>query len=94
MWRKTRFIARTAGSLVQASSAIPVGDGIRGGNTAPRLASTQEIQPDPVERDEETMTETSRTDDDPVRDAFRQVLDGSDKDMDEDDEDEIVWNLK
>ena len=34
------------------------------------------------------MTErTSRTDDDPVGDAFRQVLDA-----DLDDDDEIVWN--
>jgi len=40
------------------------------------------------ERDEDAMTErTSRTDDDPVGDAFRQVLDA-----DLDDDDEIVWN--
>lgn len=51
-------------------------------------------QPDTVERDDDAMTETSRTDDDPVGDAFRQVLDGSDRDIDidEDQDDEIVWN--
>lgn len=41
------------------------------------------------------MTETSRTDDDPVGDAFRQALDGSDAGVEieeEEQEDEIVWN--
>lgn len=42
------------------------------------------------EAEEDTRTEFSRTTDDPVGDAFRQVLDSN---SDEDDEeDEIVWN--
>jgi protein SMG7 len=52
-----------------------------------------------VETDEDAMTETtSRTDDDPVGDAFRKALNGSDGEGDDDDdevqEDEIVWNPK
>lgn len=46
--------------------------------------------------DDDAMTDTGRTDDDPVEDAFRQVLnnhDSSENDGVEDgDEDEIVWN--
>lgn len=41
--------------------------------------------------DEDAMTETT----DPVGDAFRQALDGSDKDVEEDnddEDDEIVWD--
>lgn len=39
------------------------------------------------------MTDITRTDDDPVRDAVQKALDGSDIGIDEDDEqeDEIVW---
>lgn len=37
-----------------------------------------------ADRDEDTVSVTTRTDDDPVRDAFHHVLDGSD-------DDEIVW---
>lgn len=40
--------------------------------------------------EDDNMTETSRTDDDPVGDAFREALNGSDGDEDEQ-EDEIVW---
>jgi protein SMG7 len=50
-----------------------------------------------VETDEDAMTETtSRTDDDPVGDAFRKALNGSDGEGDDDEvqEDEIVWNPK
>jgi hypothetical protein len=45
----------------------------------------------PKDRDEDAMTEnTSRTDDDPVGDAFRHALDA---DLEDDDgDDEIVWN--
>jgi protein SMG7 len=44
------------------------------------------------ERDEDAMTEnTSRTDDDPVGDAFRHALD-ADLEDDDDGNDEIVWN--
>ena len=53
----------------------------------------------PYQREEDAMTETtSRTDDDPVGDAFRKVVDGdgaSDSIIDDDDDnDEIVWNLR
>lgn len=47
-----------------------------------------------VSREEDAMTVST---DDPVRDAFRKVLDGSDLDSSEsheDDGDEIVWDLK
>ncbi|EED79786.1 predicted protein [Postia placenta Mad-698-R] len=51
------------------------------------------VQEPPVaESDDDSMAETSRTDDDPVGDAFREALNGSDGE-DEDDQDEIVWNL-
>jgi protein SMG7 len=52
----------------------------------------QSNQSDIGDREDDAMT--YRTDDDPVGDAFRQVLDGSDRDIDIDDdqEDEIVWN--
>jgi hypothetical protein len=42
-----------------------------------------------LDLDDEVRTEAGRTDDDPVGDAFRQVLDGSD---DGTEEDEIVWD--
>lgn len=42
--------------------------------------------------DDDSMAETSRTEDDPVGDAFREALNGSDGEV-EDDQDEIVWNL-
>lgn len=49
-----------------------------------------------LDPDDDGMTETSRTDDDPVGDAFRKVLDGSDRDEEEDQEeegdDQIVWD--
>ncbi|KAG6333715.1 hypothetical protein ID866_5373 [Astraeus odoratus] len=49
------------------------------------------------ELDDDAMTDTGRTDDDPVRDAFRQVLanDASSEDEgigDDEDADKIVWN--
>lgn len=49
-------------------------------------------QSDSSDRDDDMMTEASRTDDDPVGDAFRQVMDGSHDDIDDGDDDEIVWN--
>lgn len=49
-------------------------------------------EPPVAESDDDSMAETSRTDDDPVGDAFREALNGSDG-KDEDDQDEIVWNL-
>jgi hypothetical protein len=56
--------------------------------------NSQPNQSDIGDREDDAMTETDRTDDDPVGDAFRQVLDGLNKDIDidEDQEDEIVWN--
>lgn len=56
----------------------------------PMVTSDQEL-------DDDEMTDTGRTDDDPVGDAFRQVLDNHDlsenEEMEDDeDEDEIVWN--
>ncbi|KAL4076715.1 hypothetical protein V8B97DRAFT_2004429 [Scleroderma yunnanense] len=63
----------------------------------------QHPHPEPVvacdqELDDDAMTDTGRTDDDPVRDAFRQVLDNHDSSENgegmgnDEDEDEIVWN--
>lgn len=49
----------------------------------------------PSERDDDAMTDTTRTDDDPVGDAFRQALDGSVgevEDEEEDGDDKIVWD--
>lgn len=55
-------------------------------------------QADP-DSEEDAMTEaTSRTDDDPVRDAFRLALDGEgsndDAEEEEDQDDQIVWDLR
>ena len=48
----------------------------------------------PKDTDDDNMTErTSRTDDDVVRDAFKFLTEGDVEDMDED-EDEIVWDLR
>jgi hypothetical protein len=60
---------------------------------APELKSYDRIS----DVDEDAMTETtSRTDDDPVGDAFRKALNGSDIDLNEEEEEEeqIVWNLR
>lgn len=43
-----------------------------------------------TDADDDNMTETTRTDDDPVRDAFRQALNGSGSEDEEEMEDEIV----
>lgn len=69
-------------------------NGARGETASPRhpvppsTIVQHAMYPHPMEREDDVMTEASR--DDPVGDAFRQVLDGSDR-MDSD-EDEIVWN--
>lgn len=42
--------------------------------------------------DDDAMTTASRTTDDPVGDAFRQVLDASDEEEEDDDDEEIVWD--
>lgn len=60
-----------------------------------------ESHPDPPrvrDSDDDNTTQTSRTDDDPVRDAFRTALQPLESEVDDDDdddddqEDEIVWN--
>jgi len=55
---------------------------------------TKDGQSDIGDREDDAMTETDRTDDDPVGDAFRQALDGSDgdTDIDDDQDDKIVWD--
>lgn len=52
----------------------------------PQGASRQE------EIEDDAMTDTSRTDDDPVGDAFREVLDDHRAVDDEDDGEVILWN--
>ena len=49
-------------------------------------------EPRPVETDDDNMTDITRTEDDPVEQAFRTVLGASAEVDEEDDEDEIVWN--
>lgn len=61
------------------------------------LATIMDSHPDPPrvirDNDDDNMTQTSRTDDDPVRDAFRAALGSVDSDgEDEEQEDEIVWD--
>jgi hypothetical protein len=86
---------KASGSLVQPACVVHIGeeqgDDAVAGNV-PLTRDDQFIHSDIGDREDDTMTETSRTDDDPVGDAFRKVLDDSDIDMDEDQEDEIVWN--
>jgi hypothetical protein len=84
-------------SLVQSVSVLYVGEGQNDAiqeNTPSVVRHSRSNQSDIGDHEDDAMTETSRTDDDPVGDAFRQVLDGSDRDVDidEDQEDEIVWN--
>ncbi|TDL20641.1 hypothetical protein BD410DRAFT_829522 [Rickenella mellea] len=63
------------------------------------LATIMESHPDPPrairDSDDDNTTQTSRTDDDPVRDAFRAALGGpvqSDVEDEVEEEDEIVWD--
>ncbi|EGO00994.1 hypothetical protein SERLA73DRAFT_105503, partial [Serpula lacrymans var. lacrymans S7.3] len=48
-----------------------------------------------IEQDEDAMTEVTRTDDDPIDEAFRKVLNGSDAGIADDleDEDKIIWDV-
>lgn len=60
--------------------------------TSPPVASRISHEPRAVETDDDNMTDITRTEDDPVEQAFRTVL-GASAEVDEDDEeDEIVWN--
>ena len=45
----------------------------------------------PIETDDDTMTDITRTEDDPVEAAFRTVL-GASSELEDDEEDQIVWN--
>ena len=57
----------------------------------PPLAPRVQREPRPVETDDDNMTDITRTEDDPVEQAFRMAL-GASAEVDEEDEDEIVWN--
>ena len=85
-------MAKPGGPLVQSARVVYIGEGGKSDSVQEGTASATRV--DGLDREDDSMTETSRTDDDPVGDAFRQVLDGSDRDIDidEDQEDEIVWN--
>lgn len=60
----------------------------------PRMSPTLPIrvpyQPQGLEMDDDNMTDITKTEDDPVDQAFREVLGAADEG--EEDEDEIVWN--
>ncbi|KAI0922973.1 hypothetical protein AcV5_009826 [Taiwanofungus camphoratus] len=63
--------------------------------TLPAMPSTETrvdhlVRQTTTDADDDNMTETTRTDDDPVRDAFRQALNGSGSEDEEEMEDEIV----
>ena len=97
MLHKNRYVAKAGGSLVQSARVIYIEEGRQGvavQEKTPAAPRNEFNQSDIADHEDDAMTETSRTDDDPVGDAFRQVLDGSDRDIDieEDQEDEIVWN--
>lgn len=94
--RNPRSGSTAGGSLVQPARVLYIGEEGQGDamqEDAPSVTrDVQSNQSDIGDREDDAMT--YRTDDDPVGDAFRQVLDGSDRDIDIDDdqEDEIVWN--
>lgn len=99
MLHKNHYVVRVVGSLVQDPSVPYIGEGRLVADSAPsgvRNMGLPSVHPAIPNNEEDAMTEaTSRTDDDPVRDAFREVLGsgGSDQAMEEDDQDdEIVWN--
>lgn len=87
-----RFVLKGVESVVQP---LPIGRA--GENSLPQQSSLFATIRDSSlifrDSDEDAMTEqTSRTDDEVVRDAFK-FLDGSDRDVDTDDQDdEIVWD--
>ncbi|KAI1790092.1 hypothetical protein LXA43DRAFT_1150285 [Ganoderma leucocontextum] len=60
--------------------------------TSPPLAPRISHEPRPVETDDDNMTDITRTEDDPVEQAFRTVLSASTGVEEDDEEDEIVWN--
>nr|VWO99485.1 Uncharacterized protein [Ganoderma boninense] len=60
--------------------------------TSPPLAPRISHEPRPIEPDDDNMTDITRTEDDPVEQAFRTVLGASAEVDEEDEEDEIVWN--
>ncbi|TBU22433.1 hypothetical protein BD311DRAFT_676088 [Dichomitus squalens] len=63
---------------------------------SPRLPSRIAYEPRPAEVDDDNMTDITRTEDDPVEQAFRKVFgpptETGEEDEEEDEEDEIVWN--
>ena len=60
---------------------------------SPPLSSRIPYEPQPPEMDDDNMTDITRTDDDPVAQAFRTALGPpTDAGDDDEDEDEIVWN--
>ena len=98
-------LMRIADLLGDANILMAMEDGPVGlkhlGGSEPATVGGQNLLPaihnngHDLDVDEDAMTETtSRTDDDPVGDAFRKVLDGSDGDLDEEgqEDDEIVWD--
>lgn len=91
-------MAKAGGSLVQSACVVYIEGGMQSDavhEDHPAVVREDlSNRSDIGDREDDNMTENSRTDDDPVGDAFRQVLDGSDRDvdMDEDQEDEIVWD--
>jgi len=90
--RNPRSGPAAGGSLVQPARVLYIGDEGKGDamqEDAPSV--TKDGQSDIGDREDDAMTETDRTDDDPVGDAFRQALDGSDGDTDDQD-DKIVWD--
>ena len=89
MLQNSHYVVRVARSLVQDPSVPCISE------RRPSDVRIPSVRPAVPDNEEDAMTEaTSRTDDDPVRDAFREVLgSGSNQAIEEDDQDdEIVWN--
>lgn len=91
--RTNGFVAKAGGLVVQTPHVDYTGR--QEDIVLPDFSSVnndeQSNSPKPCDRNDDIMTETSRTDDDPVGDAFRQVIDGSDGDIDDEEPDEVVY---
>lgn len=87
-----RTVAKAGGSVIQ-SQIVYIGD--QEDVVLPDFSSVNKNERsnlyETCDRNDDMMTETSRTDDDPVGDAFRQVIDGSDRDTDDEEQDEVVY---
>lgn len=74
--------------------ASPVGDREPVVEIAGQIVSyvPRDVSPRTREPEDDAMTDTTRTDDDPVGDAFREALDGRRAVDDDEDGEVILWN--